>query len=375
MRSGGIGLIIGVVLGIVVGATVIAPRLTPQQRGTAPVSPPQEIAKDLPKLLLPRPGVEMKMASAVPSSMPIAGALGRRFDRRISEVSRGEIEISFNEPGALVPTGDLFEAVASGAVDAAFVAPGLIATPLPAFNLYGGYPFGPRSNALIAWLYAGEGMEILQEMAEAHGMRAIVCGVLPAAAAGWFREPVEIVTDLRGLKVGINGLGAKALHRLGAQTHTFDATTVKQAIEAQRLDGVIYSAPSIDRAVGFQDLLSNYYLPGWQQSPGVLAVLVNIKKWRQLRSGQRVQVETVCGDNVRDALADGEAAQYQALKELQEGGTTLYRWPTPIRDELRRAWLQIVEEEGTASAEFRRVWASMNKFREEHAQWDDIDAH
>jgi TRAP-type mannitol/chloroaromatic compound transport system, periplasmic component len=371
MRNGGIGLIIGIVLGIVVGATVIAPRLAPKQRGApAPTPPPQEIAKDLPKLLLPRPSVEMRMASAVESSMPIAGALARRFDRRIGEVSRGEMEIRFHEPGALAPVADLFEAVASGAVDAAFIAPGLVQTPIPALTLYGGFPFGPRNNALVAWLYAGGGVELLREITEARGVRVVVCGLVPAAAAGWFRKPVEIVADLRGMPIAINGLGAKVLNRLGARTQPFTLQSIKPALEAHAVDAVVFASPAIDRHLGLQNLLSNYYVPGWQQSPGILAVLFNAKQWKELRSTQRIQVETVCGDNVRDALAEGEATQYDALKALRADGTNLQRWPTAIRDELQRTWSQIVEEEGNADAEFRRVWTSINQFREEHAIWD-----
>lgn len=374
MRNGGIGLIIGVVLGIVIGATVIAPRLSPKQRGApAPVSPPQEIAKDLPKLLLPRPDVEMRMASAVASAMPIAGPAARRFDRRIGEISRGEIEIRFHEPGTLVPIGDLFEAVASGAVDAAFIAPGLVATPIPALALYGGFPFGPRSSTFTAWLYAGEGMQILQEIVERRGVHLVVCGMLPPAAAGWFREPIELVTDLRGLRVAVNGLGAKVLKRLGAHTQPLDLQTIKPALESNEIDAAIFAAPSVDRQIGFQTLLRHYYLPGWQQSSGILAVLFNARKWNDIRSTRRLQVETVCGDNLRDSVADGDAAQYEALVDLKAGGTELQHWPTSIRDELRRTWSQIAEEEGNADAEFRRVWTSLNKFREEYAAWDDID--
>lgn len=371
MRNGGIGLIIGIVLGIVIGATVIAPRLAPKQRvATAPTPSPQEVAKDLPKLLLPRPAVEMRMASTVESSMPIAGGLARRFDRRIGEVSRGEMEIRFHEPGALAPVSDLFEAVASGAVDAAFIAPGIVETPVPALALYGGFPFGPRNNTLVSWLYAGGGVDLLREITEARGVRIVVCGLLPAAAAGWFSRPVEIVADLRGMPIAINGLGAKVLSRLGAKTQPFTLQSIKSALEAKAVDAVVFSSPSIDRYVGFQSLLTNYYVPGWQQSPGIVAVLFNAKKWKELRSTQRIQVETVCGDNVRDSLAEGEATQYDALKALRADGTNLERWPTGIRDELQRSWSQIVEEEGNADAEFRRVWTSISQFREEHAIWD-----
>ncbi len=374
MRNGGIGLIIGVVLGIVIGATVIAPRLNPQQRGSAPpVPPPEEIAKDLPKLLLPRPAVEMRMASAFASTMPIAGPLARRFDRQISEVSRGEMEIRFHEPGVLVPVTDLLDAVASGAVDAAFVAPGLLNETTPAFGLYGGFPFGPGIDGFLAWLFADEGISLLDELTHARGIHAVVCGVLPAAAAGWFRQPLELVADLRGLKISINGLGAKVLARLGAQPQPLDLATIKDTITAGKVDAVAFASPALDRYVGFQTVLANYYLPGWERSPGAIALIMNLKKWKELRSTQRLQIETVCGDNLRSAIADGESAQYEALKDLKAGGTQLQRLPTPIRDELRRVWSQIAEEEGNTNADFRRVWTSLSRFREEYEVWSGVN--
>ena len=125
MRGAVIGIVIGLVVGVVIGATVIAPRSTsPHQQtglGTAEHGNPQAP-------LLPaksKPSVHWKMASAFPASLPLLGTLAKRLEKKILRISGGEIKIKFFAPEALVPSREIFDAVASGAIDAAFSSPGL----------------------------------------------------------------------------------------------------------------------------------------------------------------------------------------------------------------------------------------------------------
>lgn len=373
MRSGIIGLIIGVVVGIVIGATVIAPRLHPSPRAQ-PAAPaaPAEVARELPKLILPRPAVEMKLAGAFPEETPLAGSLGRRFDVRVSETSRGQVEIRFHRPGALVPPADIFDAVASGAVDAGFVAPGLMPLPTRAMQVFGGVPFGPDAAELLAWLDFGGGKALLVELAHRRGVHPLVCGILPEAAAGWFRREVETTSDLRGLKMAVDGFGADTLRRLGVDVRELEAGAIGEALDNRVIDAAALSAPAIDRAFGLQNRLSQYYFPGWQRSPSVVLLLINLQQWEALKSSQRVLIETVCGDNVTFALGASEALQHQAIKDLYTEGVQFQRWPAPIREELRRAWSQVTEELANRDADFRRVWTSLGEFRDRYRSWREL---
>src|SRR5512132_2937499 len=118
MRSSIIGLVVGAVLGVVLGVTVIAPRLQRADPGVtataqAPAPTPTEIAKQLPRALVARPTISLRMASSFPLETPIAGALARRIDSRIWEVSHGQIEIRSHAPGASISAAsDLLEAAA-----------------------------------------------------------------------------------------------------------------------------------------------------------------------------------------------------------------------------------------------------------------------
>ena len=104
------------------------------------------------------------------------------------------------------------------------------------------------------------------------------------------------------------------------------------------------ASPAVDRQIEFRTWLKNYYPEGWHQSPGMLELMINLKTWETLTAAQRVQIETVCGDNVRYSLAEGEAIQFRAVKELFAEGVRLARLPPSIHAALERAWQQVVQQ-------------------------------
>ncbi len=376
MRNSVIGLIIGVVLGIVLGATVIAPRLqrtAPDAVATpAPTSAPADVAKQLPRVLAPRPDVSMKMASAYPPDTPVAGELARRIDARIWDISHGLLEIRSYPPGALAPVSDLFEAVGSGTIDAAFAPIEPIGMKFPALALFGGVPFGPDVAEFLGWMEFGGGQSLLQEINEQHGVHGLVCGLLPSSAFGWFRQELQSPQQLRGLHMNASGLAGKVLQRLGAEVADLPSGELILAIEQGTIDAVTWSSPMLDKQMAFGTWLKNYYPQGWNQSLTVLALMINKKKWQSLNAMQRAQIQTVCGDNVQQSIAEGEAGQFTALQQMYGAGVHLHRLPPSVRDALERAWQQVVQQESSDDAQFRKVWQSLAAFRGDFAVWREL---
>jgi TRAP-type mannitol/chloroaromatic compound transport system substrate-binding protein len=68
-------------------------------------------------------------------------------------------------------------------------------------------------------------------------------------------------------------------------------------------------------------------------------------------------------------LAEGESKQVPAIKEIQSKGVTIHYWSPEILAAMRKAWGEVVEEQKAKSAQFARVWASMEKYREEYKIW------
>ena len=393
MRNAVIGVIIGVVLGVVIGATVIAPRI-PEPRvrpGPSPAQPsetkaapadgdnatPAAARKRAPEAQAAgtassSPTVRWKMASAYAGALPLLGALALRVQTETWRVSGGGIEIAFHEPGALVPVADMFDAVSSGALDAAFAPLGLWGGRIPALGLFGAVPFGPPVEEYLSWAYFGGGEGLLGEILGRHNIHGVFCGIAAAEAAGWFRRQVRTVDDLKGLKMRIAGLGAEVMRKLGVEALALAEGDIFPALESGAIDAAEFSMPAIDRLLGFDRLVRYYYFPGWHRPATLFVLMVNRSRWEALSTAQRAQIEVVCGDNIRHGLAEGEAIQFAALKELTAKGVHIRRWPNPILQALRRAWREVAAERAAADADFRKVWQSIQTFREEYAIWREL---
>lgn len=379
MRNIIIGIFVGTVVGIVLGATVIAPRLKQQEpvaqsnenRVTEPESP-KDVAMQLSKGLLVRPAIQLKLASAYSSGTPVLGALAQRLGSEVWRVSNGRIQISFHEPDTLAPVADMFDAVASSALDAAFSSPAMWGDEFPAANLFGAVPFGPGAEEYLAWIYFGGGQQLLNTLYHKRGVHGVICGVAGPPGFGWFRNEIKSPEDLKGLRMQISGLGAKVMERLGVEPSQFTGGAIFSALEAGKIDAVAYSMPIVDRNLGFQEFLKNYYFPGWQQPTTLLELIVNLDTWGTFNDLQKAQIEAVCGDNIRFGIAESEASQFAALKELYAGGVHLHRWPPMVQEALRKAWEDVVNEQSATDADFRLVWRSLKNFRTEYAIWSEL---
>ena len=385
MRGTIVGIIIGSVIGVMVGTTIIAPRLVNQPNNE---NNPTEFSKDkkeIPKSTNSKiqseindtqnslnPSISWRMASAYSDSLPQLGKLARRTSQNIWKISNGKIEIKYFAPDSLVPTSELFDAVASGAIDAGFSSPGAWAHKEPALQLFSSIPFGPSASEYLAWIYFGGGINLLNDIYRPHGIKSIICGMISPEAGGWFRRSLITPTDLSGLRMQATGLGAKVLQKIGVKTYKFKDADILLAFENGDIDGVEFSMPSIDLKLGFYQLANHYYFPGWQQPSSFFELIVNKEQWDTLSDIMKAQIRTVCGDNVRFSLAEGEALQYDALKELTAKGVNINRWPTAVLTKLENAWKEVANEEASSNTNFNTVWSSLSRFRKEYAIWKEL---
>ncbi|PWW01473.1 TRAP-type mannitol/chloroaromatic compound transport system substrate-binding protein [Hoeflea marina] len=318
------------------------------------------------------PTVKWKMAGTFSSSLPQLGTLGKRIEEQIAKVSGGSLEIRFYEPNALVPPLEAFDAVSVGAIDAAFSTPGFWGGKVPALQVFGALPFGPPSPEYMAWFYFGGGKEIFDEIYARHGIHSVMCGMLAPEGSGWFRKEISSVDDLAGLKLRFFGLGAKALEKFGVSAQLLAAPDVYPALDRGVIDGLEFVQPAIDLKMGFWQIAKHYYFPGWHQQSTFFDLMINKEKWDALTETQQAQIEAVCGDNVRYGIAEGEAIQVPALKELQEKGVELHRWSDEDLEKLHGAVDEVFAEQSAADPDFARAYASFSEFRSEYATWREL---
>jgi len=315
--------------------------------------------------------VSWRMASTYPSSLVILGSMGKRVETMIDEVSGGEIEIAFHEPGALVPAFEIFDAVSYGAIEAGWSTPGYWAGREPALQLFAAVPFGPSAEEYLAWFEHGGGEDLFEEIYHRHNIHSIICGISPPEASGWFKQPVDSVEDFDGLKIRFFGLGGKVLEKLGASVQLLSGGDIFPALELGTIDATEYSVPAVDLKMGFHQAAKHYYFPGWHQQSTFFELMINLDAWRSLAPSQQAQIETVCDANVKRSLAEGEALQVEAIQELEDKGVIFHTWSPEVLKALREAWHEVAAEIAAEDADFARGWESLQKYRKAHDAWQE----
>lgn len=312
------------------------------------------------------------MQSTYPGSLTQLGTLGKEIEARLAAISGGEIQVKFQEPGAIVPALEAFDAVSSGAVQAGWSTPGYWTGKDTALALFAAVPFGPSAGEYYAWMKFGGGQELMDEIYGAYNIKSLICAVIAPEASGWFRNEITSVDDLRGLKMRFFGLGARAMEKLGVSTQLLAGGDIFPALELGTIDATEFSMPAIDYNLGFYQVAKHYYFPGWHQQSTLFDLMMNKDEWDALSDQTKAIFETVCEANVAYGLAEGEAIQSEALQKIEAEGVTIHTWPPEILDAMRAAWDEVVAEETASNPNFAKVWESLSQFRESYAKWKEI---
>jgi TRAP-type mannitol/chloroaromatic compound transport system substrate-binding protein len=315
--------------------------------------------------------VRAQLAGAFPSTMQILGAAQLRTIDYIKRLSNGSIDIRFFEPGALVPGSQYFDAVAGGSLDMAYTAAGYFTGKDIAFAMFTTVPFGPDAGEFMAWFEYGGGDKLMRDLHAKYNIVSINCGLIPPEASGWFRKEINSVDDFKGLKMRFFGLGANVMQKMGVATQLLQAGEIFQALQLGTIDATEFSMPTMDLSLGFHQVAKYYYFPGWHQQTSVGQLYISKKKWDEFSAQQKDVIELGCKAQMLQEMAEAEAKQFGAMRELQTKGVNIKKWDPKILDALKVKWDEVVVEESAKSPEFKKIWDSYSKFRADYAIWRD----
>jgi len=282
------------------------------------------------------------------------------------------MELKFFEPGALVPPLEIFDAVSTGSVNAGWTAAGYWAGKVPALQFFTAVPFGPNAGEMVAWMYYGGGLDLMQEIYARHNIYSQPCNLISPEGSGWFTKEINSVEDLKGLKMRFFGLGAKVMEKVGVSTQLLAGGDIFPALELGTIDATEFSMPAIDLDLGFYQVAKHYYFPGWHQPMSMGELMINLDNWNGLNNTQQEVINAVCRESMLRGLAQGEAIQFPALQTLESKGVTLHRWDSMILDTLESAWNEVVTAEAQSDEDFARVWNSLQEFRAGYKIWGDL---
>ena len=313
--------------------------------------------------------VHWKLPVAFGTQLPALGDNALYLAERVLATSNGEMHLEVFEPGAVVPAFSIVEAVKERKIDVGYTWLGYDLGTIPSSVLFGAVPFGMEPWEYAAWWFHGGGQGLAEEIYRALNIHPIFCGVIGPESAGWFRNEIIDLEDIRGLKIRFAGLGGMVMQELGASVTMLPGGEIFQALEKGAIDATEFSMPAIDERLGFNRVVSYNYFPGWHQPFSAFHLVVNTSSWESLASSQQAILETSCTAAVVNSLAKGEALQGETLIGFQDLGVKTRSLPEPILRELAAVTARVLARQSDADADFARVLASQQAFQEEYSHW------
>ncbi len=319
--------------------------------------------------------VRWKMQSAWGTTVPLAGESGVRFTKEVERMSGGKFQIKFFEPGALVPALEAFDAVSKGSIESAWTTPGYHAGKYPGLAFATTVPFGPQIGEFLAWKWFGGGNDIRDEIYAQHNLVALDAFSHGPETSGWFKEPIQDLAQLKGLKMRFFGLGARVMQKVGVSTQLLAGADIYPALERGVIDATEYSMPINDIKYGFYQIAKNNYYPGWHQQVSVSELLMNRDAFNALPEQYQAMVENGTKAQVIYTYADGDARNFEPMLEMKSKyGVTNRRWSDEQLAVFEKAWVEVVEEESAKDAYFKRFADSFFAFRAKYKIWGDAQS-
>ena len=317
--------------------------------------------------------VHWKMVTSWPTNFPGLGTGAARLAASITAASGGRLTVRVHGAGELVPAFGVFDAVARGTAEMGHSAAYYWQALVPSAPLFCTVPFGLTATGMGAWLHEGGGLALWREAYAPHGLRPFPAGNTGMQMAGWFREPVESLASLQGLRIRMPGLGGEVMARVGASPVNLPGDAVFAALEAGTLDAAEWMGPYNDLAFGLHRAARYGYTPGWQEPGPALEATVNAAAWAALPPDPQAIVETCCRAANDAVAAEYAARNAQALDALvREHGADLRQLPDDVLAALRHASDTVLDELAARDPLARRALESMRAFRAGARAWTAV---
>jgi TRAP-type mannitol/chloroaromatic compound transport system substrate-binding protein len=315
---------------------------------------------------------QWKMVTSWPTNFPGLGSGAARLAERITQASGGRITVKVFGSGELVPPFEVFDAVSRGTAEIGHSAAYYWKGKAPAAPFFAAVPFGLNAQEMTSWLRAG-GIELWRELYAPFNLVPFPAGNTGVQLAGWFRKPINGISDLQGLKMRIPGLGGDVLQAVGGVPVNLPGAEIFSSLQSGAIDAAEWVGPYNDLAFGLHRVAKYAYYPGWQEPGPTLEAIFNKTAFDALPEDLKAIIDACCAAVNDEMLAEYTARNQQALDSLvREHGTQLRRLPDDVLGALKRAADDVLDNLANSDPFARRVWNSIRSFRAQAQAWHSV---
>jgi TRAP-type mannitol/chloroaromatic compound transport system substrate-binding protein len=248
-----------------------------------------------------------------------------RFCNQITEATGGELTVEPLSPNAVVPTGEVLNAVRRGLLESAFIYPAYWIGRIPAAGHLNGHIGTWQGHEEMDMYYFEMGaIDVIREAYAEQG----VYQVGPVSYSGltlWANRPLQTRADFAGWPVRSTGAAGLVLEKMGAAPVSIPGGELYQALQTGVVDGAHWGATATAWGMNFQEVCTHIVEPDLVgQLNG--EVMVGMDAWNSIGEEIRATVNAIVRATSADAAAHFLYRDYQFKQEFVNNmGGTLVR--------------------------------------------------
>ncbi|SEO95882.1 TRAP transporter substrate-binding protein [Aquisalimonas asiatica] len=329
-----------------------------------------------PAIIKARETFNWRMTTSWPAGLPFyqtGPGSATDFARRVEAMSDGRIQIRVYAADELVPAFEGFDAVSSGGqVQLNHACSYYWAGESFAAQYFTTVPFGMTFQGFNAWLTEGGGYELWKEVYEPFNLVPLAVGCTGVQPVGWFREPVESLSDFDGLSIRMPGLAGDVYDAIGANAQLLPGGEIFAALERGAIDAAEWVGPYLDRELGLHNAASYYYSSGWHEPSTTTEVIINKDDYESLPDDLKAILHNAAAACNITSHAWLEARNGDALDDLTDNhGVTFDTLPEDVIEALFEATRDIMSTEADRDPLVKKVNDSFWAFKKKHDRWQE----
>ena len=321
------------------------------------------------------PSISWRLASSFPKTLDTIFGAADTFTKRVSALTGGRFQIRSFAGGEIVPGLQVMDAVQAGTVEMGHTASYYYFGKDPTFSFDTAMPFGLTSRQQTAWMEQGGGRELMREFFRGYGIVNFLGGNTGTQMGGWYRKQIKTTADVKGLKIRIAGLAGRVMERMGAVPQQIAGADVYPALEKGTIDAAEWVGPYDDEKLGLAKVAPYYYTPGWWEAGPQLSFYVGIKAWEKLPKEYQAAIEAASYEAHLVMQAEYDAKNPAALARLLKSGAKLNYFSRPILDAAYKISSQVMDEEASKNAKFKKIYEPWKRFRQDQNMWASVSEH
>lgn len=317
--------------------------------------------------------IKWKMVTTWPKNFPGLGTGANFLAKLIEDMSGGRMKVKVYGAGEMVPPFEVFDAVSAGTAQMGHAAALYWKGKSAAAQFFAGVPYGLTGQEMNAWLYHGGGMELWKEVYAPFGLVPAAAGNSGVQMAGWFNKEINSISDLKGLKMRIPGLGGDVLKRAGGTPVNIPGGEIYSSLKSGAIDATEWIGPYNDLAFGFYKAAKYYYYPGWHEPGTSLEATINKKALEALPKDLQSIVLNACRVSSDELTAEYTARNASALQTLKDKHKVqVKRLPDDVLKNLQNLSEEVVADVAAKDPVTAKVYKSYHRFREQAIAWHNI---